>query len=461
MAKITNLFNLDISQIKHNGTEVKLIKLNGDVIFRKTSQSYGVYVPYQFRDDLDITEIDVIVNESHTDLSYMFCNCNNLTYANAEDWSVGNVTNMSYMFYNCYDLEDLDVSNWDTSNVTNMSYMFYDIDLSILDLSNFNTNRVNNMSYMFAYGNPTTLDLSNFNTSSVSNMMGMFESCYSVRTLDLSNFNTYRATNMARMFCNCSNLIALNLSNFTISSSTNVNWMFQGCDRLNTLRLNNCDNTTIRKIIESSDFPTGTMNPSRTIYCKEKNATGLTPPTSWKFSYIDDDEEPDIPLYEEGDYNNNSTITEVRTMVNNTHTNLSGMFYNCTNLVSVNTEDWDTSNVGTMYNMFANCTSLVSLDLSNFVTSNVMSMQNMFSNCSSLQSLDMRKWDTNKTNSVAGMFSGCTALHTLHLNNCDSTTISKIIASSNFPADNAGTIYCNETEAEGLTAPGNWQFSFI
>ena len=435
MAKITNLFNLDISQIKHNGTEVKLIKLNGDVIFRKTSQSYGVYVPYQFRDDTGLTEVDTIVNETHDNLSYMFSGCTNLTYANAEDWDVSNVTNMSSMFYNCYDLEELDVSNWDTSNVTNMSYMFYDIDLSILDLSNFNTNRVTNMSYLFADGNPTTLDL--------------------------SNFNTYSATNMARMFCNCSNLIALNLSNFTIGSSTNVNWMFQGCDRLNTLRHNNCDNTTIRKIIESLDFPTGTMNPARTIYCKEKNAAGLTPPISWRFSYIDDDEEPDIPLYEEGDYNNNSTITEVRTMVNNTHINLSGMFYNCTNLVSVNTEDWDTSNVGTMYNMFANCTSLVSLDLSNFVTSNVMSMQNMFSNCSSLQSLDMRKWDTNKTNSVAGMFSGCTALHTLHLNNCDSTTISKIIASSNFPADNAGTIYCNETEVEGLTAPGNWQFSFI
>jgi hypothetical protein len=30
-----------------------------------------------------------------------------------------------------------------------------------------------------------------------------------------------------------------------------------------------------------------------------------------------------------------------------------------------------------------------------------------------------------------------------------------------FPVDNYGTIYCKESEAAGLTPPGNWVFSYI
>ena len=59
----------------------------------------------------------------------------------------------------------------------------------------------------------------------------------------------------------------------------------------------------------------------------------------------------------------------------------------------------------------------------------------------------------------------CTSLHTLRLDNCDNTTISKIIKSSGFPINAiegvTRTIYCKRANAEGLTAPTNWAFSYI
>jgi surface protein len=88
------------------------------------------------------------------------------------------------------------------------------------------------------------------------------------------------------MFCNCTALTTLDVSNFDTSNVTNMNAMFIGCDALTTLRLDNCSKDTINKIITSSDFPTFTDGSIHKIYCKQVNASGLTPPEGWTFSYV-------------------------------------------------------------------------------------------------------------------------------------------------------------------------------
>ena len=146
-----------------------------------------------------------------------------------------NGTDMRYLFYS-YQGIDLDVSSWNTDNVTNMEYMFYN--------------------------------------------------CYNLTSLDLSNFNTNNVININSMFDGCINLERLDLSNFIINSS--LYDMLVGCDKLQELRLDNCDNDTISKIINSYEFPTGTIEGvTRKIYCKEANAVGLTAPTNWIFEYVD------------------------------------------------------------------------------------------------------------------------------------------------------------------------------
>lgn len=107
---------------------------------------------------------------------------------------------------------------------------------------------------------------------------------------DLSNWDTSNVVDMNHMFYICDYAVIINMSNFDMSNVINTENMFYYCYRLHTLRLDNCDNATIKKIIESSNFPTNKINGvTKTIYCKRENAVGLTPPTNWVFSFIDDD----------------------------------------------------------------------------------------------------------------------------------------------------------------------------
>ena len=63
------------------------------------------------------------------------------------------------------------------------------------------------------------------------------------------------------------------------------------------------------------------------------------------------------------------------------------MFYDCSNLTSLDVSNFDTSKVTSMSSMFMDCSGLTSLDLSSFDTSNVMNMQYMFGWCDTLVNL--------------------------------------------------------------------------
>ena len=438
-------------------------------VFSCDEPSTSLYVPGEFQYNMEITEVTTMVDESHDNLSSMFSSCMSLVSVNTEDWDTSNVTDMSYMFNGCHSLQSLDVSNWDTSNVTSMYWMFYGCaSLTSLDVSNFNTGNVTNMNSMFNYCySLTSLDLSSFDTSNVTDMSYMFSGC-NLTSLDLSNWDTSNVTSMYNIFSYCYSLTSLDLSNWDASKVTDMSGIFDGCSSLTELRLDNCSYDTISKIITSSNFPTDiAMNgETRTIYCKKENAAGLTAPTNWVFSYVD---EPSISLYVSGEFQNNKEITEVRTMVDESHYDLSYMFSGCSNLISVNTEDWDISSVYSMRSMFYECTSLTQLDLSNFNTAMVGFMSMMFYNCTSLTTLNLSNWDASglfiPEMEMEGMFSGCNSLHTLRLDNCSNETINRIITLSYLPTNAiAGvtrTIYCKEANAAGLTPPTNWVFSYV
>ena len=351
-------------------------------------------------------------------------------------------------------------------------------------------------------------ELIKLNTSNVTSMYQMFYGCNLLTQLNVSNFNTSEVINMQNMFAYCYKLTSLDLSNFDTSNVTYIDSMLEGCNSLHTLRLDNCSNDTISKIITSVGFPTNAIDGvTRTIYCKEENAAGLTPPTNWVFSYVTEEEpevpvDPpagDIPLYVPGEFRSNTELTEVRTMVTSEHDNLDSMFAMCENLVSVNTQDWDTSNVYEMYYMFAHCKSLTTLnlsnwvtdkvtrmaemfmlcwnltelDLSNFNTSNVTSVSYMFYNCQRLESLDLSNFnlenltgDANNPMGTENMLDSCYALTTLRLDNCSYDTISKIINESGIPQEQAyidgeyvtRKIYCKASEIGDLVAPNGWEF---
>ena len=168
-----------------------------------------------------------------------------------------------------------------------------------------------------------------------------------------------------------------------------------------------------------------------------------------------------IPLYKPREFKDNNGITKVRTMVNETHTDLSYMFLGCTNLTSVNVQDWDISNVIAMHCMFQKCESLIELDLSSWDTSRVQNMFCMFSNCTSLEVLDLRNFDTCQVVNINSMFNKCTALRAVHLDNCDYNTLCAIfrVLPTNTIEGVTKYVYCSQGASEEIEEPpASWTF---
>ena len=94
-------------------------------------------------------------------------------------------------------------------------------------------------------------------------------------------------------------------------------------------------------------------------------------------------------------------------------------------VTTIDTSNWDTSNMTTMNSMFSGCDKLSSLNVSNFNTSNVTNMGSMFSGCgyidtsttrpgehaiSGLKSINTENWDTSNVTNMSYMFYDCYAL---------------------------------------------------
>ena len=94
---------------------------------------------------------------------------------------------------------------------------------------------------------------------------------------------------------------------------------------------------------------------------------------------------------------------------------MSGMFYGCWTLTSLDLKNFNTQNVTDMRGMFYDCWALTSLDLKNFNTQNVTDMSGMFEGCGRLKSLDLKNFNTQNVTDMREMFHDCEALTSLDL----------------------------------------------
>ena len=113
----------------------------------------------------------------------------------------------------------------------------------------------------------------------------------------------------------------------------------------------------------------------------------------------------------------NSTFTEIPNIIDFSNvTDMSYMFYNCTNLTTI--PELNTSNVTTMYYMFVNCSSLTTIP--ELDTSNVTTMYYTFYGCNRLTTIP--ELDTSKVKNMHYMFYACTNLTTIPELDCGSVT---------------------------------------
>ena len=105
---------------------------------------------------------------------------------------------------------------------------------------------------------------------------------------------------------------------------------------------------------------------------------------------------------------------------------MSGMFYNCSKLTSLDVTNFNTANVTNMSTMFYSCDALTSLDVTNFNTEKVTYMIFMFSGCSKLTSLDVTNFNTANVTDMSSMFANCVALTSLYLTNFNTEKVTNM-----------------------------------
>ncbi len=104
-------------------------------------------------------------------------------------------------------------------------------------------------------------------------------------------------------------------------------------------------------------------------------------------------------------------------------TDMSYMFDDCDNLISIDLSSFDTSNVTNMMSMFSDCKDLSSVDISGFDTSQVTNMRSMFYGCKNLSSVDISGFDTSQVTDMGHMFYYCENLSSVDVSGFDTSQV--------------------------------------
>ena len=400
-------------------------------------------------------------NARPTNCHLWFYGCKNLTTIEGIEYlNTENVTSMSLMFSGCSALTTLNLSNFDTQSVTNMTGMFSDCRaLTTLDVSNFNTQNVTDMSFMFFNCSAiTTLDIAKFDTKNVTDMSFMFCSDPALTTIYASDkFVTTACEEDENMFAECTNLVGAvpydenkrgkEMANCTTGYFTDIASKVAESyavfnEATNTLTfkhdtnkpygafaLNEGDNAPgwyksdgyananiIKKVVFDASF----ANARPTSCCEWFNGcTDLT--TIEGIEYLNTENVKDMS----GMFWGCRALTTLDVSHFNTQnvTNMSYMLSDCSALTTLDVSHLDTQNVTNMYYMFSGCSALTTLDVSNFNTQNVTDMSGMFSDCSALTTLDVSNLNTQNVTDMSYMFFYCSAITTLDIANFDTKNV--------------------------------------
>jgi len=133
------------------------------------------------------------------------------------------------------------------------------------------------------------------------------------------------------------------------------------------------------------------------------------------------------------------------------------MFAGCKNIIDINFQNFNTSNVINMRYMFSGCENIKELDLSSFNTKNVKNMEGMFGiysnaytiitnidwpsfdivklseiktyikGCKSLEKLNLSSFDTKNVNNMMCMFKGCSELKELNLSSFNTKNVNNMM----------------------------------
>lgn len=366
-----------------------------------------------------------------------------------EDWDVSPVRDFSGLFedYPC-DIPE-GISNWNTSNAENMEKLFFNCKGKIPNLNKWDTRKVRNMSWAFSGSEiRTTIKIcDSWNTVGLEVMVGTFSNCKLLETfnckwntskvIEMSNlfagcsllknfcpwFNTKNVESMAHMFQECSSLITLKLP-FITSSVTTMAHMFDSC-------------SCLRKI-EMESFNTAKVHRFAYMFAHcgrlEEIYTGPGFVDEWGFDmtgmFLNCSKivSPPISKFKLNDaYTTESMFEgcesaiyffiEKTTMLQVKYAK--NMFRNCSSLIKLPIRNWNTKSLSDASSMFYGCKSLVELDCRYINTENITDLSYMFAGCKKLSNVNMSNFDLRNAVNMAGMFEDCISLTSLDFRNAN------------------------------------------
>lgn len=136
-------------------------------------------------------------------------------------------------------------------------------------------------------------------------------------------------------------------------------------------------------------------------------------------------------------------------------TDMSGMFYKCSALRTLDLGGWDTRKVTQMDDMFNGCSLLERLDISDFNTGCVESMESMFSGCSSLENIDVSCFNTHNVTSMNSMFKDCSAAKSIDLSGFETDKVKTMFAMF------SGCEYLKELNLGSFNTPNVFDFGYM
>ena len=143
--------------------------------------------------------------------------------------------------------------------------------------------------------------------------------------------------------------------------------------------------------------------------------------------YINDKKTNNYKKYfipkKEGTYN-------IKIVLNIAMKDISFMFSDCRNIISIDLSSLDTSCVTDISHMFYQCSLLNKIDFSSFYTGKVVDMSYMFLKCINLEYLDISSFKVNNVKNFNDMFFDCTKLKTVTINHDSSDKIVKKLKSN-------------------------------
>lgn len=415
---------------------------------------------------LQSLDLSTLNTSKVTSMREMFNGCEKLTtVGDLSGWDISNVSGdygMRAMFQNCKALQSLNLKGWNTAKVKRLDYMFYFCqNLTSLDLSGWNTEQVTDMSYMFTQCKSlTSLDLGSFNTENVTKMTSMFYYCSALKSIYVSSkWTVTNVTSSDNMFAGCTQLKG---GAGTAYDATKVDKTYARIDGGTTSTRgyltgyeaygvwNEATKTFTHyydgkksqradegEVIDGQTYDTAdeqgypmqfvdvekmVYDPSVADYpykniCGGWYCGGMENLTTIEgLEYVNTSEE----RYFGNMFTNCKSLKtlDLSTFDTRKATNMSYMFYGCTQLESLTLgENFSTANVTDMsYMLGGSCfinALLAVLDHDGFTTENVTNMSGMFSGIQGTNLLSLEKFNTAKVTNMNNMFDGCSSLTTI------------------------------------------------